>query len=110
MWQVSNFQVTNLNSNITQFRPSESRPLPYPTERNGSTSFICTICTSVQIYTEDVNLHLGVFWSCKRCFMKMHPGAKCIRVRICSTFLGGANLVEQISTRCTFAPGCKLRT
>ena len=26
-------------------------------------------------YTPCVNLHRGVFWSCKRCFKKMHPGA-----------------------------------
>ena len=58
MWQWSNFQVTNLNRNITQFRPSEIHCQPYPTERNGSTSLICTICTLVQIYTEGVNLHL----------------------------------------------------
>ena len=41
----------------------------------------------------------GVFWSCKWCFMKMHRVLICTRVRICSTFVGGAKSVEQISTR-----------
>ena len=30
------FQVTNLNSNLTQLRPSEIHYQPDPTERNGS--------------------------------------------------------------------------
>ena len=48
-------------------------------------SFIYTIYTPMQIYTRGVNLHLGVFWSCKRCYMKMHPGANLHR---------GANLLH----------------
>ena len=33
---VQFFQVTNLNRNLTQFRPSETQCQPDPTERNGS--------------------------------------------------------------------------
>ena len=46
----------------------------------------------------------GVFWSYKRCFMKMHRVQICIQVRICSTFVGGANSVEQASTRVYIFP------
>ena len=36
--------------------------------------------------------------------MKMHPAANLHRVRICSTFVDGANTVEQISTRVHICP------
>ena len=36
------FQVTNLNRNHTQFRPSEIHCQPDPTERNGSLRHVTT--------------------------------------------------------------------
>ena len=36
------FQVTNLNRNLTQFRPSEIHCQPDPTERNGSLRHLTT--------------------------------------------------------------------
>ena len=46
----------------------------------------------VQIYTWDVNLHLVVFWSCKRLFMKMHPDANSNLLHLCRWCkTGGAN-------------------
>ena len=62
----------------------------------------CKYTPGVQICT------WGVFWSCKRCFMKMHPVQICTLVLICSTFVGGANSVEQISTRVQICTGVQI--
>ena len=58
----------------------------------------------MQIYTQGVNLHLGCILVMKTAFYENAPGANFIRVRICSAFQFGANLVEQINTQVHIGP------
>ena len=59
------------------------------------------------MYNWDENLHLGGLWSCKRCFMKMHAGAKLHLGAICFKFQVVQIQWRKYALRCIFALGCK---